>query len=163
MSPSPRTLDSAGIAARIPHRGAMCLLHSLVQWSAQEIHCLATNQADLDHPLRHGGALLAPSAVEYAAQAMALHGALCASSGALASMAEAPTSGFLASARSVRLHVPRLDDVAGALHVRATQLAGDSGQAMYRFSVSDDAGRALVDGRATVVLDTPLQAKAVTP
>jgi hypothetical protein len=53
--------------------------------------------------------------------------------------------------------VPRLDDVAGDLIVSVEHLAGDERQALYRFAVHDDAGRPLVDGRATVVLDTPLQ------
>ena len=35
-------------------------------------------------------------------------------------------------------------------------MAGDERQAMYRFELHDEAGRPLVDGRATVVLDTAL-------
>ncbi len=67
-----------------------------------------------------------------------------------------PTPGFLASARSVRLHVPRLDDRAGPLQVQATRMAGDGGQALYRFVLADRSGRALVDGRAAVVLNQTL-------
>ena len=52
--------------------------------------------------------------------------------------------------------VARLDDVIGTLHVRAERLAGDARQVLYRFEVVDDGGRRLVDGRATVVLNTPL-------
>ena len=150
MSTHPATLNHAGIAALVPHEGAMCLLDAMQSWSATEIHCLATRHTNPNHPLRCGNALLSPSAIEYAAQAMALHGALCAAVQGKAS------SGFLASTRAVQLHVARLDDIAGALHIRARQLAGDSGQAMYHFVVSDDNHRALVQGRATVVLDTPL-------
>ena len=42
------------------------------------------------------------------------------------------------------------------LRVRAQRLAGDAGQAMYRFELRDAHDRLLVEGRATVVLDTPL-------
>lgn len=148
---APATLDHAGIEARIPHRGRMCLLDTLVAWDAGSIHCLARGQGDPRHPLRSRLGLVAPCAIEYAAQAMALHGSLSAPAGGAA------RPGFLASARQVRLHVARLDDVAGALHVHATLVAGDTRQALYRFALHDEAGRPLVDGRAAVVFDSPLR------
>lgn len=147
---APATLDHAGIAARVPHAGTMCLLESLLDWSAEHVRCRATSHADPANPLRSAGGLLSPCAIEYASQAMALHGSLAAAPGT------PPVPGFLAAARSVRLHVPRLDDVAGALVVTATRLAGEGAQALYRFALTDEAGRPLVDGRATVVLNTPL-------
>ena len=149
----PTSLDAAGIAARIPHAGRMCLLDRMLDWSAEHIHCSASSHTDPANPLRCEAGLLAPAAIEYAAQAMALHGTLNAAlrhSGA----APAPLPGFLASARSVRLWLPRLDDVAGPLTVRAQRLRGDARQALYRFEISDQLGTPLVDGRATVVFDT---------
>lgn len=143
----PQTLDHAGIAARVPHSAAMCLLDTLRSWSADRIECSALSHHDPGHPLRSGGQLPSPSAIEYASQAMALHGTLCAAPGS------APTPGFLASVRAVRLRVPRLDDVAGELRIGATRLAGDTSQALYAFSLHDEAGRLLVDGRATVILN----------
>lgn len=151
----PKTLDHGGIAARVPHAGAMCLLASLLRWDDAEIECGIANHTDPAHPLRdRDGArdfgLPAPVAIEYAAQAMALHASLKTAEG------ETPTPGFLASARDVRLHVPRLDTVPGPLAVVARRLAGDERQAMYRFVLHDAAGRPLVEGRATVVLNSPL-------
>lgn len=152
---APATLDHAGIAARVPHAGSMCLLGRLLRWDADEIECAIVNHADPAHPLRdregaqdHG--LPAPCAIEYAAQAMALHASLTAVEG------ERPTPGFLASARDVRMHVMRLDGAAGPLAVLARRLAGDERQAMYRFTLRDAAGRVLVEGRTTVVLNSPL-------
>jgi predicted hotdog family 3-hydroxylacyl-ACP dehydratase len=142
----PTTLDAAGIAQRVPHSGSMCLLHSMQSWSADHITCTATSHSSANNPLRLNGSLCASAAVEYAAQAMALHGGLCAAPGA------APSAGFLASVRGVRLHVARLDDVPGALQVQANKLAGDSQQAMYGFELRSDDGTQLVEGRATVVL-----------
>ena len=149
MTPAtqPATLDHAGIAARIPHSGSMCLLDTLQSWSDSTIRCTATSHRDTANPLRSGGVLAAPNAIEYAAQAMALHGTLCAAPGA------APRPGFLASVRGVRLHVPRLDDVAGALVISAQRLAGDSGQALYAFALHDEREALLVEGRATVILN----------
>ncbi len=145
MNPAP--LDHAAIAARVPHAGSMCLLATCTAWSAETIHCTATGHADPAHPLRTAGGLLSVNAIEYASQAMALHGTLSAPPGS------PPTPGFLASVRAVVLHVPRLDDVPGALQVHATKLAGDARQAAYQFVLNDEAGRALVEGRATVILD----------
>ena len=142
----PQTLDHAGIALRVPHSGNMCLLHRLCAWSAERVACSDISHRDPANPLRTRGVLLAPNAIEYAAQAMALHGALNAEPGT------APTSGLLASVRSVTLHVPRLDDVAGSLNIVASKLAGDSQQALYAFTLHDDRGTLLVEGRATVIL-----------
>ena len=142
----PATLDQAGIAARIPHSGRMCLLATLQSWSPESVHCTATSHRDAANPLRAGGVLPAPVAIEFAAQAMALHGTLCAEAGA------APRPGFLASVRGVRLLVPRLDDIDGPLTIAAQRLAGDSGQARYAFTLHDEKATLLVEGRATVIL-----------
>ena len=147
---APQTLDRAGIARRIPHSGSMCLLDRLAAWDAESIHCTTATHAQPDNPLRTVSGLLSPNLIEYAAQAMALHGGLLAAEGS------EPSAGFLASARNVRLSVARIDDIAGELHVHATRLTGDASQILYEFSVRDAAGRALAEGRAVVVLNTPL-------
>ncbi|MEP7101544.1 MAG: hydroxymyristoyl-ACP dehydratase [Burkholderiales bacterium] len=154
------TLDRAGIAALIPHSGTMCLLARLDTWDMQRIACAATNHRDADHPLRTRRGLLAPTAIEYAAQAMALHGALI---GRATGMPATP--GYLASARGVRLEVLRLDDLpcpinaaaVDELRIEATRQAGDARQILYAFTVHH-AGRLLAEGRAAVVLNTPLAA-----
>ena len=150
------TLDRAGIAARIPHRGPMCLLERMTSWGPSRIECVAVNHRDPRHPLRTPGGLLATASIEYAAQAMALHGALCAAtSGAEAS------PGFLASARDVRLGVWRLDDLPpadpDALTVTAERQAADAARILYSFSLAHG-GRTLATGRLAVVLNTALAA-----
>jgi len=153
---APQTLDRAGIAQRIPHRGSMCLLARLESWDADAIHCTTTTHAQAGNPLRTESGLLAPNAIEYAAQAMALHGGLLAAEGST------PSAGFLASARNVKLAVSRLDDIDGALQVRAKRLSGDDRQVLYEFTVKADDGRSLAEGRAVVVLNTPLAAEEST-
>lgn len=143
-------LDRAGIERLVPHRGAMCLLERLSQVDEATIVCAATSHRDPANPLRSASGLLAPCAIEYAAQAMALHGALVArDEGA------PPTPGYLASVRRVRLHRLRLDDLDGELRVEARREAGNAQQILYAFTVSHR-GAPLVDGRATVVLDIPV-------
>lgn len=156
MSQGPQTLDRAGIEALIPHRGDMCLLTKLEGWDAQRIHCSTTTHRDPANPLRTATGLLAPNAIEYAAQAMALHGGLTASAG------QAPSAGYLASVRSVRFGAGRLDQVEGVLQVRATRLSGDERQVLYEFDVTDTAGHSLAQGRAVVVLNTPLTSMEVS-
>lgn len=148
-------MDHAGIAARVPHAGAMCLLDAVLACTGDTIECRIVNQADPHHPLRTASGLLAPAGIEYAAQAMALHGSMSSAAG------QPPVPGFLASARSVTLHHVRLDTQPGPLSVTATRVAGNGGQALYRFELRDATGQLLVDGRAAVVLDTPLDAKAI--
>jgi len=73
--------------------------------------------------------------------------------GAEAGTAASP--GFLASARGVQFHRLRLDDLAGPLQIDAQRQAGDARQILYSFRITH-AGEPVADGRATVVLNTPL-------
>lgn len=154
---TPATLDHAGIAALIPHRGPMCLLDRMTAWDEARIACIAVNHRDPRHPLRSASGLLASATIEYAAQAMAVHGALCAAG---AGLSAAP--GFLASARDVRLACLRLDDLPAAdpdeLVVSAERQAADEARILYSFSLRHG-GRELATGRAAVVLDASLASK----
>ena len=152
MNP-PQTLSRDDIARRIPHRGRMCLLDMVLAWDDKRIRCQASSHLAPDHPLRAHGRLGAACGVEYAAQAMAVHGALAAeflTDGAPAN--GPPRAGYLASLREVTLHVDRLDTVAGPLTVSAERIAGDLHTVLYSFTVQAGA-RTLLDGRAAVVLD----------
>ncbi len=131
------------IAGLIPHQGAMCLLAAVTRHDAEVIHCTATSHRDAANPLRRDGALPAIAGLEYAAQAMALHGAL------LDGAAQRP--GFLSAVRGLVLGVSRLDDIEAALYVSATALLRESGGLIYSFRVSA-AGAMLLEGQATVML-----------
>jgi len=165
MNAAPATLDHAGIAARVPHAGTMCLLERLQRWDHEAIECAITQHASAAHLLRlREGALdlglPTACAIEYAAQAMALHAALHAEGGGAAGAP--PVPGFLASAREVQLHAQRLDTAPGPLRVTAHRQAGDARQAMYRFTLHDAHGRLLAAGRTTVVLNPELPLRART-
>ena len=155
---TPATLDHAGIAALIPHRGPMCLLDRMTSWTASSIECVAVNHRDEQHPLRSASGLLASATIEYAAQAFALHGALCAAAeGHLAG------PGVLASARDVRLACWHLDDLPHAdpdeLVIVAERQAADAARILYAFRVRHG-GRELASGRVAVVLDAELAGSA---
>ncbi len=152
---TPATLDRAGIEALIPHRGAMCLLERVTSWDATRIECIAVNHRDPRHPLRSASGLLASAAIEYAAQSMAVHGALGA-----AAAGDSCAPGFLASARDVRLACWRLDQLPHAardeLVVVAERQAGDAARILYAFVLRHD-GRELASGRVAVVLGAALE------
>ena len=151
LTRAPATLQHADIARRIPHQGSMCLLECVSAWDTQQIRCEASSHRDSNNPLRAHGRLGAACGIEYAAQAMAVHGALLAESGAGAA-SQGPTLGYLASVRGVTLHVDRLDDLSDALSIHAERLSGDSSTILYSFTVH--AGRRLLlGGRAAVILD----------
>jgi predicted hotdog family 3-hydroxylacyl-ACP dehydratase len=142
-------LNAAEIAARVPHHGTMCLLHALHESSETHVLCSTTSHHAADNPLRSASGLLSCNAIEYAAQAMALHGAMTAATDA------PPQGGRLASVRGVKLHTQKLDTIEGRLFVHAERLAGDAGQAMYQFTLRDEQQNALAQGRATVLLNSP--------
>lgn len=139
-------LDRAWLLAHLPHQGSMCLLDAVTDWDAQRIRCTASSHRRADNPLRAHDRLGAACGIEYAAQAMAAHGALLAAPGS------APRAGYLASVRGVDLEVARLDDIGADLDIEAERLSGDDNTILYGFSVSA-ADRLLLSGRATVVLD----------
>lgn len=138
-------LDRGWIERHIPHQGRMCLLDEVLAWDPWEVRCRASSQRLADHPLRAHGRLGAACAVEYAGQAMAVHGAIVAS---LAGTQALP--GYLASVRNLLLHVTRLDDLAADLLVSARRLAGDEASALYEFALAGGEHE-LASGRASIV------------
>jgi predicted hotdog family 3-hydroxylacyl-ACP dehydratase len=138
-------LGKAQIAGMIPHAGGMCLLDEVAQWDAATIRCIARGHRDPGNPLRAGAELPALCGIEYAAQAMAVHGRLS------AVLAETPRTGYLASVSDVVCHAPRLDDLEGELVIEAEKLAGDGASVLYGFRICFE-DREILKGKAAVVL-----------
>jgi predicted hotdog family 3-hydroxylacyl-ACP dehydratase len=134
------------IAALIPHAGSMCLLDAVRFWDATTIVCTASSHLDPGNPLASEGSLDAVCGIEYAAQAMAVHGALTATEG------RRPTAGYLVNVREVTCHSNRLDRLTDDLEITATRLAGGAANALYSFSLRCGPYPVLT-GRAAVVLD----------
>jgi predicted hotdog family 3-hydroxylacyl-ACP dehydratase len=150
MSLNSAPLDRAWIEAHIPHQGRMCLLDEVLSWDSRHIRCRSASHRRADHPLRAHGHLGIACGIEYVAQAMAVHGAIgVAHSVGAAAKAEV---GFLAGLRDVRIHAPRLDDIASDLVCEVMRVAGDASSAIYTFSLGTEQ-RPLLSGRATVVLN----------
>jgi len=143
-------LDHAWIAHHIPHQGSMCLLDCVEAWDEQRIQCRANSHRALNNPLRSNDRLGAACGIEYAAQAMAVHGALLALPDATGTRV-----GYLVSVRGTQLQVARLDDIAADLEVEAVCITRSENNILYQFSISA-AGMMLLNGRATVVVNADL-------
>ena len=138
-------LGKADIAGMIPHAGAMCLLDEVAAWNETTIRCIAGGHRDPANPLRAGAELPALCGIEYAAQAMAVHGRLS------SAVTEKPRAGYLASVSDVVCAVRRLDDLDGDLVIEAEKLAGDDARVQYRFTITSNHTQILT-GKAAVVL-----------
>ena len=134
----------AQIEGLIPHAGRMCLLDELLACGPEHIECLARSHLAPDNPLRVAGALPGVCGIEYAAQAMALHGRLN-------SQSSTSRGGLLASIRDLTCHAARLDAIRADLLIGARRLMGDEARVVYAFSLSAG-GRLLLEGRAAVIL-----------
>lgn len=142
-------IDKAEIRSLIPHAGAMCLLDAVAAWDEQSITCLTDTHRDPANPLRREGRLSVLHAIEYGAQAAAIHGALCArAAGRTAS------PGYLVALRDACWSVAELDGIAALLEVVARPLLGDTGSWIYAIQISAT-GRLLAEARITIVLQQP--------
>ena len=140
------SIDKPEIRTLIPHAGTMCLLDNVIDWDDESIVCITNTHRDEANPLRRDGRLSALHALEYGAQAAAIHGGLR----ARAAGTTAPTC-YLAALRDAHLHVDRLDDLASPLEVRAKRLFGDAGNTVYQCEISTGDIR-VADARVTIML-----------
>jgi len=139
-------LDTAAIEAMLPHSGNMSLLSGVVEFEAGRIVTKATSHTDPANPLRSGDRLPIAVGIEYAAQTVALHGALDGKDGG------SPRRGYLAVLSNVSWYAERLDDAATPLLIEARQLVETENSAQFSFAVTA-AGKTLLDGSFVVSLE----------
>lgn len=135
-------LDRAWILGKIPHKDGMCLNDRVESWNMDRLCCLSYSHLDPDNPLRTAGRLSALIGVEYAAQAVAIHGALLGASS---------EPGLLGSVRNLVCECAWLDDVPGPLQVDVEKFSGDGSGLLYGFRISGS-GRRLLSGRLSIIL-----------
>jgi predicted hotdog family 3-hydroxylacyl-ACP dehydratase len=126
----------------VPHSGSMCLLDAVIRWSDTSILCETASHREPANPLCLDGRLSAAHAIEYGAQAAALHGVLC-------DDFENPRL-LLAAARDVRLRCEHLEQLPAPLLVTAHLQMRAGGNAIYSFEVRAD-GEIVASGRVTLV------------
>jgi predicted hotdog family 3-hydroxylacyl-ACP dehydratase len=139
-------IKKAEIRTLIPHAGTMCLLDKVLDWDDESIVCTSNTHRDEANPLRRDGRLSAVHALEYGAQAAAIHGGLR----ARAAGATAPAC-YLAALRHAHLYVARFDDLASPLEVHAQCRFGNSGNTIYQCAISAG-GTPVAEGSVTIML-----------
>ena len=133
---------------QLPHSGAMCLLDRVVTWDKQRICCRTNSHLSPANPLRVNGAVAGLCALEYAAQALALHGVL--------NRQQRTVSGdyaaaYVVSSKQLIFAAGNLSDVSGSLIITAELTVWHEASAIYAISVS--AGeRSVLQGDLTVML-----------
>lgn len=118
----------------------MCLIEQVVAHDDGHIACASRSHQSEQNPLRTAKGLASVHAIEYGAQAMALHGRLTGKTGRACAVV---------AARDVEMRVDWLHDIFEPLQVTATVVMEDSSAATYRFSV-EAGGHCLASGRLTV-------------
>lgn|SRR3990167_2602090 len=78
----PQRMTAAEFGRFLPHKPPMLLLETVEAWNAESIECTASSQNDAQNPLRINGRVSSVHAMEYGAQAAAIHLSLMANSAA---------------------------------------------------------------------------------
>jgi len=129
----------------IPHSFDMCLLDHVESWDEDSIVCYSNSHLLEANPLYRENSLSSIHLIEYAAQAMAVHGGLHDRAQGLQM-----TSGYLAALRNVTIHLCELNKLQNILCIEATKVLSQGGNMIYNFSVSTEDNK-LISGRATVI------------
>ena len=137
-------LDAADLYRILPHSDDMRLIARIVEWDENSIRCTATSHRDPANPLRVGDLLPVLCGLEYAAQALALHGVLVANESADMSLNRERI--FVVIAKNVRCQVDRLDGFDDELEIRGRVVFRQSAAAVYGTEV-EAAGRILLEGQ----------------
>ena len=126
-----KLMNKKEICEQLPHDGAMCLLDMVVSANDTEMICSASSHMDPENPLRINGKLFSVAGVEYAAQAVALHGRL-----RDVDIKFPPIIGFLASIRNLKIKHNYLDEHDDMLIIKAVQNTLIDDAVIYDFQLS---------------------------
>jgi predicted hotdog family 3-hydroxylacyl-ACP dehydratase len=137
-------LNHQQIAKRIPHAGSMCLLNAVSAWDENTVTASAISHRESNNPLRSGQCLGIAAGIEYAAQAIAVHGSLV-------SAGSSARPGMLVSARNIQTRVRWLHLIDSELLIQARKIMGDDSGLVYDFEISADQ-QCLLTGRASIAL-----------
>lgn len=133
------------LCSLIPHSFDMCLLECVEFWNEDQLVCYSHSHSSSTNPLRREHELSSIHLLEYAAQAMAVHGGLQNREQGIKM-----TEGYLAALRDVNIHLCDLSNIKDKLCIEASKILSQNGNMIYSFSVSA-ADTVLASGRATVV------------
>lgn len=137
-------LDTAELYHSLPHGDDMRLLDRVVHFDADSIRCMANSHRDRENPMRIDNSLPILCGLEYAAQALALHGVLVASRSPDIVLNRDQI--FIVMVKGVSCRVDRLDVYDAELQVNGRIVFRQNAAAVYDFSLEAD-GDILIEGQ----------------
>ncbi len=137
-----KNLTRLEIEQYLPHSDTMCLLDEVSRTTEQSLWAQTKSHLSTDNPLMINGRIAAVNGIEYAAQAMALHGYL---------LSGEQKDGYIASVRNIKILAPflPLDDV--PIVIQVDSLLNDPYGFTYQFLLSSQK-KPLISGKITVFL-----------
>lgn len=142
-------IEKKEIESLIPHSGLMCLNDKVLQWDNESLLCTSRTHLQENNPLIKSHKLSAVHAIEYCAQAMAIHGGLLARQKKVAM-----PSGFIAAVKNIELACEYLDDIKHDLMIFVKQLIRQNGNLIYEFRmywINNDTKHDIATGRVTIM------------
>jgi predicted hotdog family 3-hydroxylacyl-ACP dehydratase len=145
----------------LPHAGEMCLLDTVESWDDTTIRCMTQTHLQPQHPLRmmagthrighRSDKLSSVHLVEYAAQAMAIHGTLLANRDQQSESVPRVQPGRIGALRDVKFHVAALDDLNDVVVIEARRRLANSDGLIYEFTARHHQ-QLLCEGRVIIAL-----------
>lgn len=152
----PQQMERAEFARFLPHTGPMLLLNRVESWDQQAIECSAISHNDVNNPLRVNGRLSTVHAIEYGAQAAAIHLFAIASVTAEPELDSGAGSAekivFLGVVRDFECTAIYMDELPGSvLHLRSELVAIAPRIYQYRVNASIE-GQSLAQGTISLIV-----------
>lgn len=147
-----KTLNYQAIEKLLPHAGKMSLLNKVICADEKKLTATAISHKEHDNPLRINGTLSTLNGIEYAAQAMALHGAL---SAVYSGSKNTPQSGYIVAVRNIEIKLPFFPENAGELIIDVEKLMSNDNGFTYQFQINAQLKQEqneLISGKITVFL-----------
>ncbi len=131
----------------LPHAGKMSLLGGIDYADVNKLRASASSHLKADNPLRSRGRIACINGIEYAAQAMAVHGYLLSKTQSAGSVPK----GYIATVRNVIIEQAFFPEHSATLDIEVVQLLADKNGFTYQFSLSYEQ-KALISGKITIFL-----------
>lgn len=135
-------MNQEDIAKLIPHTGNMCLLEKIINWNETTLKAQTYTHLKLDNPLRTNDKLKSIHGIEYAAQAMAVHGAL---------LDKKCQNGYIGSIRNVVVNEAYLPTRKSPLDIHVQALMRSKQGFIYNFSLQCT-NQLIISGKITIFL-----------
>lgn len=132
----------------IPHEGNMCLLDTVESWDENQIICASSTHNQKDNPLRDSNRLGCVNAIEYGAQATAVHGGLLARKNHY----EITRSGFLVQVKDLEFVDCDLSAIPDPLTIQARQIHFDKASMLYMIIIKHN-HEELMQGRIMIFIN----------